>query len=454
MSRRCWTRTYKPFATLVAALTFLLVPAGAETTAEQYRIYTGAPRLFLRPQRLRLLRRERERQSSRWAQLDALVSGGVPLREPGFALALEYAASGDKALGRRAVDWALSHPQYVRQAALVYDWCRLLLSDGERTTLAGQLRGALTGGTSVGAVRDRVLAAISLADDAPEASARALQEVIEYWWRERTAPGLRTGDVSFTQAELYPLYEIIHAIRDNLNIDLREDAAKYFKPLPLWYVASFYPAPYEASANEIEIPAWSGGGEPDLARAAMARAAGLAIVASDTNATETQYAQGFLMQDRFEMRDALGAPYEFLWANPYQPGLAYALLPPVYYDARHGALFARSSWDDDARWFGVVGGQYQLFEDGRVKLLELGASAGAPKPIEVGPAEVVQWRAGLKVDAGEETLFMVGGVAGTRYNVEVEDEELAEVDADRAGTVRVEVGSDWHPLVYVNQAGR
>ena len=108
MSRRCWTRTSKSFAGgLLAVLTLPLVPAGAQTPSEQYRVYNDAPRILLRPQRLRLLRRERERQSVRWMQFHALLSGGAPMPEPGFAEALAFAVSGDKASGRKAVDWAL-----------------------------------------------------------------------------------------------------------------------------------------------------------------------------------------------------------------------------------------------------------------------------------------------------------------------------------------------------------
>ena len=34
-----------------------------QTGTEEFRVYTNHPRLFLRPQRLRLLKRERERQT-------------------------------------------------------------------------------------------------------------------------------------------------------------------------------------------------------------------------------------------------------------------------------------------------------------------------------------------------------------------------------------------------------
>ena len=154
------------------------------------------------------------------------------------------------------------------------------------------------------------------------------------------------------------------------------------------------------------------------------------------------------------LRGALGSPYEFLWANPYQPGLAYTLLPLVFYDARRGALFARSSWDEDARWFGIVGGEFQLFEDGRVRVLEMGPAAAAPRPLEVGPAEVVQWRVPLRVESGADTLFVVGGRAGAKYNVEIEDEEMYESEADRAGTLRLDLPKDRRPQVYLSVAGR
>jgi hypothetical protein len=219
-------------------------------------------------------------------------------------------------------------------------------------------------------------------------------------------------------------------------------------------VASFYPAPWEAAASEFRIPSWAGNGEPDVRGAALARAAGLAMVASDTNATEVQYAQGFLMHDRFMMRDSFGAPYEFLWANPYQPGLAYTLLPGIFYDAQRGALFVRSSWDEDARWFGIVGGEFQLFEDGRVHVLEMGPAGAAPRPLEVGTAEVVQWRIPLRVEAGADTLFVVGAQAGAKYNVEIEDEEMQECEADRAGTVRLDLPKDRRMWVYLGAAGR
>ena len=45
---------------------------------EEFRVYTEHPRLILTAQRLRLLKRERERESQRWRQFELLVKGAPP----------------------------------------------------------------------------------------------------------------------------------------------------------------------------------------------------------------------------------------------------------------------------------------------------------------------------------------------------------------------------------------
>src|SRR5262247_925270 len=94
-------------------------------------VFTEHPRLLLRPQRLRLLKRERERTSARWQQFATLVSGNAPMPEPGFAYALYYQVTGDDVYGRKAIDFALSSAADLRQQALVFDWCQDLLSEAQ-----------------------------------------------------------------------------------------------------------------------------------------------------------------------------------------------------------------------------------------------------------------------------------------------------------------------------------
>ena len=87
----------------------MLVPAarGQNAADEDFHVYRDAPRLLLTPQRLRLLQRERERQSPRWEQFDALISGGAPMTEPGFAWALDYQVTRQAPAARKAIEWAL-----------------------------------------------------------------------------------------------------------------------------------------------------------------------------------------------------------------------------------------------------------------------------------------------------------------------------------------------------------
>ncbi len=103
-----------------------------------------APRLLLTPQRLRLLQRERERDSLRWQPFSTLVAGGAAMPEPGFAWGLYYRASGQAAWGKKAVDWALGdEAKDLRQLALVFDWCGPVMTDAQAERLAAKLQKAL-----------------------------------------------------------------------------------------------------------------------------------------------------------------------------------------------------------------------------------------------------------------------------------------------------------------------
>lgn len=300
-----------------------------------YKVYTEHPRLFLRPARLKLLRRERERKSLRWDQFQTLAGANAPFPEPGIANALYYQISGDKTFGRKAVDWALTaKDQY--QVALVYDWCLELLTAAEKARVEAALGKAMnTPGKTLDAAKTRLLAAIALESEA------GVQRFFEQDWTPRMKE-LRDGHNVISREETFSLYEIMHAIQDNLQVDLRESYPKYFKELPLIHLMTHYPAPFPAAESEYRIPMMKNLAEPDLERAALSRVAELEMVAFDSNAPESQVLQGWLMNDRFLMRGMFGIPYEMLWANPYQPGLSYYHVPLVYHDEMFGRLFARS----------------------------------------------------------------------------------------------------------------
>ena len=158
------------------------------------------------------------------------------------------------------------------------------------------------------------------------------------------------------------------------------------------------------------------------------------MVAYDDNALDSQYLQGWLMQDRFMMRSALGSVYEFLWANPYQPGLSYFHVPLVFHDPDTGHVFARTSWDDNATWIGYFDGHLQLFKDGQVQTLRAGAST---KPVHIGDALLLSaenqttWR----FHADAEAVFVLNLAPRTHYDVEIDDEELEDIKTDAGGTL-------------------
>src|ERR1039458_2185060 len=130
---------------LAAAFCCVCTMLAAQTADDPVAVFTEHPRLFLRPQRLRLLKRERERASPRWQQLETLLVGGAPMPEPGFAWALYFQVSGNQEFGRKAIVWALTAGADVRQQALVFDLCQDLLTEAQRRNIAARTCGRTRG---------------------------------------------------------------------------------------------------------------------------------------------------------------------------------------------------------------------------------------------------------------------------------------------------------------------
>ena len=399
---------------------------------EDYRVFAESPRLLLTKQRLRLLQRERDRQSMRWQQFDALVSGGAPMPEEGLAWALYYQVAKSQPAGRKAVEWALEEKHTdARQLSLIFDWCSPLLTESQADRIAAKLQKSLAAGVSgdVAKQNGRALAAIALADHLPDQGEAVLKGIVQHWWRA----GVARNAYSIPREQIYLLYEMMHAIRDNLKIDMRETAFEYFKSLPTDHLVAHYPAPFQGAENDFRVPVYVRDGDPSIPDAVFSRAAEFAMVAYDTNAADSQYLQGWLMQDRFMMRGALGAPYEFLWANPYQPGLSYFQMPLIFHDDSSGHVFARSSWDEDATWIGFFDGHLQLFRTGQIETLRPGATIA---PIHIGDAVLMsghdpEWQ--FRADG--EALFVLGLTPKSTYDIEIDDEELAEGRTDTGGTL-------------------
>jgi hypothetical protein len=138
----------------------------------------------------------------------------------------------------------------------------------------------------------------------------------------------------FQNAEqLYALCELIYAVRASTQIDLRETDAHFFSTLPSLLLLC-------AKPSELNSPPW------------MLHAAALALVAIDPNLPGSQFLQSWALEDSQTLREGPGVAYEFLWADPYLPGVGYQNLEPWVYDD-HAHLFARASWEPNSCWIEV-----------------------------------------------------------------------------------------------------
>jgi hypothetical protein len=436
------------WAAALAAAFIPGAPAQETAPAEPVVVSTEHPRLFLRPARLRLLRRERERESLRWEQFHSLMSGGAPMPEPGFADALYFQVAGDKESGRKAITWALGPNADLRQMALVFDWCYDLMDDGARQNFSSRLAKKLTDAASaanastVAATSARALAAVALFDEVPNTPGRELERTVRQWWESVIIAPIKAGKNPIRRDDACALYEFLHAIQDNVKIDLRESAGGFFKDFPIEHLLSYYPLPYPAPENDYFIGAERAPSDPDLKLASLSRAAELEMVAYDANAPDTQVLQGWLMHDKYLMRSTLGIPYEFLWANPYQPGLSYYHVPLVFYAPERGRLFIRSTWDETADWFGAFDGVMQTFTEGKISVVN---PARPRAMLDMQEALICFGKSGWKQQFTldePETIFVVGLEPGRTYQIEIDDEELREASADRAGILALD-GVPW-----------
>jgi hypothetical protein len=423
---------------------------------EPLSVFAEHPRLLLTKPRLRLLRRERERKSGRWRQFELFMQGNAPMPERGIALALYYQIANDEKAGRDAIAFALTAAADARQSAIVFDWCQDLLTKPQSAELAAKLARSLAAPPAdlgVSAARTRALAAVALYDHAPQSPARELERLVRDWWAKRMGPGLKAGKDLFSRDDAYAMWEMLHVIRDSTNVDLREAAILFFKEFPIEHLLSHYPAAFPAPENEFRIGATlKPSPEPDLRAASLSRAAEMAMVAYDVNAASSQVLQGWLMHDRFAMRGTFGIVYEFLWANPYHPGLSYYHVPLVYHNPEFGRLFIRSSWDDSATWFGYFGGMAQVFSEGRVSVLNARLKSA---PLSLVEAMVIfgagAQRFRIKLEDEEET-FVVGLKPRQTYLVEVDQEEAYDIATDPGGILpldlprKAEVGVRLRPL--------
>lgn len=305
-----------------ALLLFILFSNGVDKAQENDQ----TPRLLLTTRLLRRLQRDRERQTVRWLNFEKRVQTVPDSPERGFELALYYAVTHDQQRGKEAIEWALNHKCEERQVALVIDWAGELLSaDQKRIVARASCVSVGTGAPPPVALflRDHLFKAIALGDgkeDQLDSSSKRLLDDLK-----------QSGSID--PAALYATIEYIMAYRSLTRTDLRESDPHFFSLLPKEFLLSLQP-------EQVEHPDW------------MAHIAALALVTLDPNLENSQFLQGWALEDRQMLRDGPGVAYEFLWADPYLPGIAYQNMDPWIYDPA-GRLFARTDWKHDACWISI-----------------------------------------------------------------------------------------------------
>lgn len=282
-----------------------------------------AQKLLLTPQRLRRLQRDRERATARWVNFDNRVESAAESPERGFELALYYAVTQDPKRGREALEWAVAHPCERRQTALVLDWAGPLASSNQRKALTDASCPAEPTNSAT-SVRDTLFLKIAAGEDPEPLIDKSQKELLA---------SLENGGFQ-NSTELYAACEYLTAARSAEHVDLRENAAQFFINLPAELLLSLKPP-------NVEQPQ------------AMMHLAALALVALDPNLPDSQFLQAWAMEGPQTIQDGPGVAYEFLWADPYLPGIGYQDLDPWIYDPS-GRLFARKNWDSNSCWISIA----------------------------------------------------------------------------------------------------
>jgi hypothetical protein len=352
----------------LATIAFLPVLLWAQDSGSPPAILPHTPHLLLSAQRLKRLKRDRERQTPRWTNFEDRVENEPKSPERGFELALFYAVTGDESKGREAVEWAKAHPCEQRQLALIRDWCPTLVpQEAPKAACPGANDGTLA------ALRDQLFTNAAAGENTESEVQRDKQVLIEK---------LRAGDFE-NPGELYAAFEYLSAARSVERTDLREEDSRFFTSLPIELLLNVKP-------KLVEHPDW------------QTHIAALALVSLDPNLDSSQFLQAWAIEDRQTIREGQGVAYEFLWADPYLPGVGYQNLDPWLYDDHRGMLVARTNWSASACWIRITPGKVEdelCPEAWQSKALSLGHLTLVPKidkcvklPKRNGNETVVIWK--------------------------------------------------------------
>lgn len=422
-----------------ATLGFALIACSGQALGQaEYRVYQERPRLFLESARLARLQKDVDRQTLRWRSLRSLVEAGTAFPEQPLVDALLFQVEGTEQPGRNAVEWSrrlagegIRTAADLRQAALVYDWCHDLFDAETREAVRKAIVEAIdsllpSANLDVGLVRAGILASIALAGDW-NGSEPALAELLGTHWNDDVRPELESGGLTDDGASLIAILEASLAVRHNLETDLLRPATEALASLVRTRLLSYYPLDIETSEGTARRPSRFGTDDGRAGiQAPLYRIAELLLVAYESNLQEFQFIQGWIRDDNYLLRSPMAAPYEFLWVNPYLPGLTPQSAPNLAHDTVRGRLYGRMQWQRPTTWIG--------YADGRLELLARDSASASdsleglspmyfPEAVVVPvkpPAKVaLSWQPKGETPPEMVQIYVIGLRAGETYGLKV-----------------------------------
>jgi hypothetical protein len=435
---------------VLAALTLLTgLLTGPLRAQVEYKVYTQHPRIWLEGRRLERLRKDVGRESERWRNIERLIKAEVEFPEEPLLRALLYEVAKDDKSGKKAVDWALAEasagnfkkPAALRLGAVVFDWCHDLLDENQKRTLAQALFSAaksLSGNPAVGLpdLRAAVLALVAVGDDS-ESYATVIETLMKQHWEARLLPRLREGKLLTGSQDLVALGELSHVARHNFEIEIWEQASGVFRALPMRMMMGVTPQPVRTEEGIFRVPL-----NTPLERVAlegsMNRIAGMIFVAYENTQADYQFLQGWVRHDAVTLYTPLGAVYEFLWVNPYLPGLSYFSAPLVFHDEFEGRLYARAGWQDEDLWAAYIDHRLYIVSDGETHEIRIDDKQA---PLIVPGAAIAFGRAPLdfQVTIPEgQAVYVVGLEEGRTYPVRVNNSRNADQPVLKGGILVIE----------------
>lgn len=437
--------------TLGCALLFL---GDAAFGQAEYRVYEDHPRLFLEPNRLQRLRKDVYRQSLRWRSLSKLVAAATTFEEQPLVDALRFQVEGAETAGRAAVAWSkrlsengIGNAGDLRQAAIVYDWCYDLFDASERAELRDAMAAAVTtllprAALGMGLIRAAILASIASAGDW-DGSEAALATLLGTHWQTEVVPSLRDGSVGDDGQNLIAALETGLVVRHNLESDPLQPGIEALRSLARCRLLSYYPLDIETGSGRLRWPSRYGANE-QLARqqAPLYRVAEMLLVAYEANLPEFQFLQGWIRDEGYMQTSQLLAPYEFLWVNPYLPGLTAQSSPLLAHDPIRGRIFGRSGWDLPATWLGFSEGRLEVLANGEISTT---TSFGGLAPIYFPEAVVVPIAPPAKISLSWEPsreqapenayIYLIGLQPEETYGLKIGGREARLVQASKGGII-------------------